>query len=390
MRPPSKLQRGVWRTLLLCAVGIATGATAFSQDDCISLLVPSQNLTIDEGIALVRRYQSGEVPAEEKEKIANTLFATVQAIVRSQARIWAKRNLEIPFADLFQEGYLGFLKALLKFDVSRGVSFPVYAKYWIRNDIIRAVIDHKMALGMSRSELGRLYFFSRGAVIRSIRAAGASVNPETLSFHYNRVQRDRSQRWLERKLKEANLEPTLENEEKLLKESLRSATPKQMEVVEAGMQRVLTSVYQSLNQKKAQDGENTPEWIDTIGSEDPSPEEVTANADVTRKLAPYYDRFRLSLDIRGLAIFDRRVVPQLTGEEGEALSQLGDRFGVSKEAIRLAEIRVIKKFKTFAQQSIPQSLVDEVLGKKDYQSSSELPEWDNEPATTWPQSRVLQ
>ena len=71
------------------------------------------------------------------ERIQNIVLAANQRLVSSIARKYVGRGLDM--ADLVQEGNMGLLKAMEKFDISMGNKFSTYAVYWIEQTIEQAL-----------------------------------------------------------------------------------------------------------------------------------------------------------------------------------------------------------------------------------------------------------
>ena len=88
-------------------------------------------LSAEEEIQLARRIQAGDPRA--KEQMIESNLRLVFAIARSY------RGRGVPFADLVQEGTIGLVRAVERFDHRRGLKFSTYAVWWIRRSLLDAV-----------------------------------------------------------------------------------------------------------------------------------------------------------------------------------------------------------------------------------------------------------
>ncbi len=133
-------------------------------DDTIGLYLKEMSrvplLNMDEEVALARRLEAAlgarieidggsPCPDERSVELQQTIDdgkAARDHLIRANTRLVvsiAKRYMGrgVPFLDLIQEGNLGLMKAVEKFDYTRGYRFSTYATWWIRQTITRAIAD---------------------------------------------------------------------------------------------------------------------------------------------------------------------------------------------------------------------------------------------------------
>lgn len=90
-------------------------------------------LTADEEVSLAKRIEEGDETAKQELAEANL------RLVVSIAKRYVGRGMS--FLDLIQEGNMGLMKAVEKFDYEKGFKFSTYATWWIRQAITRAIAD---------------------------------------------------------------------------------------------------------------------------------------------------------------------------------------------------------------------------------------------------------
>jgi RNA polymerase primary sigma factor len=146
------------------AVAADIDLTAIDIDDSISLYLKEIGriplLTAEQEVSLAKRMEAGrdamrsmsrngKLAEEEREDLAylardgkaaqEHLIKANSRLVVSVAKKYVGRG--VPFLDLIQEGNIGLIRAVKKFDYRRGYKFSTYATWWIRQAVTRAIAD---------------------------------------------------------------------------------------------------------------------------------------------------------------------------------------------------------------------------------------------------------
>ena len=118
-------------------------------DDYLKLIRNYELLTKDEEVELFNRIKNGDIEAK------NEIIERNLRLVVSIAKRYSVYGY--PILDLIQEGNLGLIKAVEKFDVSKGYKFSTYATWWIRQNITRAISDKEDIIRIPVSTRDKLY-----------------------------------------------------------------------------------------------------------------------------------------------------------------------------------------------------------------------------------------
>ena len=110
-------------------------------------------LTAAEEVTIAKRIERGDTAA--KQRMIQSNLRLVVSIAKNY------RNQGLPFLDLIQEGTLGLIRAVEKFDWRRGYKFSTYATWWIRQAVARALADKARMIRMPVHIVERLHKMNR-------------------------------------------------------------------------------------------------------------------------------------------------------------------------------------------------------------------------------------
>jgi RNA polymerase sigma-32 factor len=271
-------------------------------------------LTPDEEHSLaVRLVEHGDTSAARKLIEAN--LRLVVKIAYEYRR--AHKNL----LDLVQEGNIGLIQAVGKFDPYRGVKLSSYAAFWIRAYILKFILNNWRLVKIGTTQAQRKLFFN--------------------------LRKERE------KLEQLGFQPT----SALLAEKLDVP---EKEVVE--MERRLAAPEASLDAPmgSGDDDGGARTRLDYMPSDHARPDHMVAQSEFSQLLKGKLETFANTLEGREQTIFRERWL----SEEPLTLQELGDRYNVSRERARQLEKRVLDRLKKYLEAEMGTAIDIEALSRE--------------------------
>ncbi|MDP2276077.1 MAG: RNA polymerase factor sigma-32 [Archangium sp.] len=284
----------------------ATRGTGLARQDPLSSYMAEVTkhplLTREEEVALAKRYRdTGDVKAAYK------LVASNLRLVVKLAHEYHRNPLAL--LDLVQEGNIGLMQAVKKFDPERGVKLSSYAAWWIRAYILRYIMDNWKMVKLGTTEAQRKLFFKLRQEQERMLKLGVEVTPKLLAERLNVTEQD-----------------VVEMDQRLGNDEVSIDAP----------------IGGSEDDKTTRGDRLLPN--NAVGAD-----EALGNKELRELFRTKLAKFSEGLSEKDRYIFEKR----LTSDEPMTLQDIGANYGVSRERARQLEAALMDRMRKYMREEIP-------------------------------------
>jgi len=257
-------------------------------------------LTPEEEQRLTRQY----VQTQDVKTAARLVTANLRLVVKLA---YEYRRAYKNIMDLIQEGNIGLMQAVKRYDPYRGVKLSSYAAWWIRAYILRFILNNWRLVKLGTTQAQRKLFFN--------------LNKEKA------------------KLAAMGIEPTAG-------EIAKRLSVEESEVVD--MDRRLSSGEASLDAPVGDSEGRSVARVDLMPSVTSGPDTIFEAQEMDSMVRERLVKFRETLKGKDVIIFDKR----MAAEDPLTLQELGDEFGISRERVRQLEARLTSKLRDYLKEEL--------------------------------------
>ena len=257
-----------------------------------------QPLTAGEEQRLARLYRDSQ-DREAARRLVTSNLKLVVKIAFLYNKVYA--NL----MDLIQEGNLGLLQAVRKFDPDRGTRLPTYASWWIKAYIIKFILDNFRIVRVGTTNDRRKLLMNLRKEKRKLEAQGIAPTPRLIARNLNVSEGDVID---------------VENSIRAHDLSLDATTS----------------------------GDSDLYYLETLASTEDLIDEKLAAGELKSLIESKFAQFSEDLGERDRVILQQRLI----AEEPLTLQAIADRYGVTREAIRVSEKKLVERVKDYMKEAL--------------------------------------
>ena len=257
-------------------------------------------LSREEELELATRVHDAN-DSEAAQKLVLSNLRLVVKIALEYRRVWT--NL----LDLIQEGNVGLLQGVRRFDPARGVKLASYASYWIRAYILKYLLDNIRLVRLGTTRAQRKLFFRLNREKRELERQGFEVEPRLIAERLEVPEAE------VRDMEQRLAEPDLSLDAPVGREDGGAA------------------------------------FGDLLSGGGPSAEGQVADTELRQVFLDKVHAFADTLtDPRDRQIIEQRIL----AEEPKTLQELGDEFHVTRERVRQLEARLVSRLREYLKQNL--------------------------------------
>jgi RNA polymerase sigma-32 factor len=275
--------------------------------------------------AYLREVQRHKLLTPDEEKALTVKYTETQDVATAARLVTANLRLVVKIAyeyrrayknimDLIQEGNIGLMQAVKRYDPYRSVKLSSYAAYWIRAYILRFILNNWRLVKLGTTQAQRKLFFNLNKEKARLTAMG--IEPTSL-------------------------------------EIAKSLHVDEKEVID--MDRRLSSAEASLDAPVGDNDGRSVSRLELMPSAGSGPEAAFAEQEVNTLLRARLGEFRATLAGKDVIIFDKR----MNAEDPLTLQELGDEFGISRERVRQLEARLTGKLRVYLKETLGDAVLPE-------------------------------
>ncbi len=257
-------------------------------------------LTPEEEYQLATRYREKQDSYSAYKLVTSNLRLVVKIALEFH-RAWVMNLL-----DLIQEGNIGLMQAVKKFDPQQGIRLSSYASFWIKAYILRFILDNWRLVKIGTTQAQRKLFFNLQKERARLEAIGYAAGPKQLAERIG---------------------------------------VKEKEVIQ--MDQRMSSWEASLDTPLRDDADKS--LMDFLPIKQESIDTMLADGEIKSLVSEKLKEFKKTLRDKELYLFENR----LLAENPLTLQEIGDTYGITRERSRQIEERLLQKIRAYLEQEIP-------------------------------------